>query len=303
MTDQSGPTSPEGTAPNGAYEQVLVCVSDPKTAEEAVLLAACLTGPSSVLHIMNVTAELPFHRRAAAWRRSSKLVMELSQLANRLDRVAKPLAATAHSIPEAIINAALGIGADLVIMGWHGEVTPIAVRRSSVVRRVLSLTECDNVVLKYRNSLADVKRIVVPIHPKFHRKRIQFVRSLDLNNGAPVVLLHVITPGSELNEDQARQLLQEPAAYLEAPVELMVVHASDVVDGILGAATEQDLIIAGPGREWVFNRFLFGHNADHLANDAPCSVVMFKAKERKLTAWFFGLLKAVGDRLSPTQAL
>lgn len=280
------------------YQQVLVAVADPETASEAVRLACRVTDSTSVLHIINVTAELPFHKRAKSWRTSSGLVMEMTQWANELERVAKPLAATAKSVPDGILNAAEGIGADLVILGWHGQVTPLAVRRSSVVRRVLEDVDSDSVVLKSRNSLEDAARCVVPIHPKFNRGRLGFVTKFLYPYDTPVLLVHVITPDSELSEQQAVELLREPAEFVGAPAETRVVEAGGVVEGILQAVREDDLLVIGPGREWVFKRFLFGHHADHLANEAPCSVVMFKARERKITAWLLGLLKAVASKLA-----
>ena len=67
----------------------------------------------------------------------------------------------------------------------------------------------------------------------------------------------------------------------------------------LGPLNEVLTEVVGPGREWVFNRFLFGHNADQLANRAPCSVLMYRAKGRKLNGWCLGSLKAIGQRVAP----
>lgn len=280
------------------YKQVLISVANPDTAEQGVRLACRLTEPSSVLHIINVTAEAPFHKRVALWRESSQLVMEMTQLANRLGRVAKPLAATSASVPNSILNAAEGIDADLIILGWFGEVTPLAVRKSAVVRRVLDRAKCDTAVLKTRNALENVHSMIVPVHKNYSKKRMALTQSLR-DYSAQVMLVHVLSSGSEMEEAEARELLSALAQQFDPPAETCIVHNNDVVNGILSVAGEDDLIVVGPGREWVFNRFLFGHNADQLANRAPCSVLMYKAKGRKLSAWFLGLLKAVGQRITP----
>lgn len=279
------------------YDQVLISVSNPQTAGQSVKLGCRLTEPSSVLHMINVTAEVPFHKRVALWRKSTELVMEMTHLANRLGRVAKPLAATSPSVPDSIINAADGISADLIILGWFGQVTPLAVRKSSVVRQVLDRARCDTVVLKSRNDLDAVERLVVPVHKNYSKKRMALVQKL-IQHTSQVVLVHVLASSSEMQEQEAQDLLDELAKQFGPDAQTRVVHANEVVNGIVSVTEPQDLIVVGPGREWVFNRFLFGHNADQLANRASCSVLMYKAKGRKLTAWFLGFLKAISQRLT-----
>lgn len=296
MSDRSENNNDVSTA-GKSYEQVLISVANPETAEQSVKLSCRLTEPSSVLHIINVTTEAPFHKRAALWRKSSQLVMDMTRLANQLGRVAKPLAATSSSIPEAILDAADGIASDLIILGWFGEVTPLAVRKSAVVRKVLDRANCDIAVLKSRNDLDDVERLVVPVHANYSKKRMALVRKL-MQHTIPVVLVHVLAPSSKLEKQEAQDLLDSVARHFSQGTQTRVVNADDVVDGVLSVVDGQDLIVVGPGREWVFSRFLYGHNADQLANRAPCSVLMYKAKGRKLTAWFLGLLKAIGQRLA-----
>lgn len=284
------------------YEQVLISVANPETAGQSVRLACRLTEPSSVLHIINVTTEAPFHKRVALWRKSSQLVMEMTQLANHLGRVAKPLAATSTSVPDSILSAADSIAADLIVLGWFGEVTPLAVRKSAVVRRVLDRARCDTAVLKTRNDLENVHRMIVPVHKNYSKKRMALAQNLR-DETTQVLLVHILASSSEMEGEEAQQLLDALAQQFDPVAETRVVHEADVVDGIVSVAGEKDLIVVGPGREWVFDRFLFGHNADQLANRAPCSVLMYKAKGRKLTAWFLGLLKAIGQRLTPRKRM
>lgn len=280
------------------YDQVLISIANPETAEQSVQLACYLTEKLSVLHIINVTKTAPFAERAASWRKSSQLVIEMTRLANRLDRDAKPLATTADSIPDSIISTANSIGADLVILGWFGQVTPLAVRKSHVVRRVLDKARCDTIVLKSRNPIGEAKRLVVPIHRNYSRKRLALAQSIMERQDIPVLLVHVLSTDSNLNEQEAQELLNDSAQRLGDRVQTQIVNINNVVEGVLSVVNENDVIIVGPGREWVFKRFLFGHNADQLANDAPCSVLMYKAKERKLTAWFWGLVKTIRQRMA-----
>ncbi len=280
-------------------DQVLISVSNPETADQLVRLGCRLTDASSVLHIMNVTTEAPFPQRAASWRRSSQLVMDMTHLATRLGRVAKPLAATAKSIPGAILNAADDVEADLIIMGWFGRVTPLAVKKSRVVNKILHGAGCATAVLKSRGELDEVERLIVPVGlPGINEARIAVVKALRRERVTEAVLVHVLTPGSDLEEEEARELLSRLAERVGAAAEPRVLRAPGVVSGILEVARERDLIVVGPGREWVFSSFLFGRHADEITNRAAGSVLMFKSREQKVTAWFRGLLKAIGRRLT-----
>ncbi|MFO7958890.1 MAG: universal stress protein [Candidatus Brocadiia bacterium] len=285
--------------PGTSYEHVLISVSNPETADQLIRLSCRLTDASSVLHIMNVTTEAPFPERAASWRRSSQLVMDMTHLATRLGRVAKPLAATAKSIPGAIVNAVGDVEADLVIMGWFGRVTPMAVKKSRVVNKVLNKADAATAVLKSRGELEEVKRLVVPVGlPGINEERLSVVQALRREQLTPTVLVHVLGEGSGLDEAEARDMLGEATQGLGQAVETRVVAGGDVVEGLLSVAEKDDLIVVGPGREWVFGSFLFGRHADQITNRAPCSVLMYKSREQKLFAWSRGLLKAIGQRLT-----
>jgi nucleotide-binding universal stress UspA family protein len=297
MNEQSERES-SGQAPGKSYEDVLISVSNPETADELIRLACRLTDTSSVLHIMNVTTEAPFPERAASWRRSSQLVMDMTHLATRLGRVAKPLAATAKSIPRAIVDAVDDVEADLVIMGWFGRVTPLAVKKSRVVNKVLHRADAATAVLKSRGELEEVERLVVPVAlPGIHEERLSVVRALRREQITPAVLVHVLTEASDLEEGEAQEMLEKVARELGQAAEPRLVRAHDPVEGILDVAERDDLIVVGPGREWVFGSFLFGRHADQITNRAPCSVLMFKSREQKLFAWSRGLLKAIGQKL------
>ncbi|MFO7914518.1 MAG: universal stress protein [Candidatus Krumholzibacteriales bacterium] len=280
------------------YEHVLIPVSNPDTAEELVRLACSITTPASILHIVNVTPETSFTDRTTSWRKSSKLVVQMTHVARRLGRVANPKAVTSQSIADAVVKTAEEIEADLIIMGWFGKVIPVAVRKSRVVNKVLHRAGCDTAVLKSRGQLQEVKRIIFPVGPKFDDERFAALKAFRRIRGTEVVFVNVLTPGTNKNEEQAREILSEYANQLSGPAESRVIHSRNVVEGILSIAEKQDLIVIGPGREWVFNRFLFGLRADQITNRAPCSVLLYKSREVKVKSWIRGLFKAAWMSLS-----
>ena len=280
------------------YEDVLISIANPETAKQLVTLAHHLTTHQSTFHIVNVTRKGSFLEEERSWRQGSELVMDTTHYAQRLSRVAKPVSATSSSIPKGILNSAEGVGADLILMGWFGRITPISVRRSSVVNKVLHKAPCDVGVLKSRKDLENVEKILLPVGPRKPKpKRLAVFDSLLKQSGAKGNMIHVLTPdtSNEDAEDVASERLNEAKKMLPSDVETRVIQANSVLHGLLKGSETADLIVIGPGREWVFNRFLFGRTADNLTNRVESSVLMFKGSEHKMVAWSKGLLKALVD--------
>ncbi len=279
------------------YENILISVANPENAQQLVRLAQLVSTKRATLHIMNVTRDKPFPEREKSWRQGSQLVMDTTHFAQRLGRAAKPLAATSSSIPDSIVNAAEDVGADLIILGWFGRITPVAVRRSSVVNKVLHGAHCDVTVLKSRKDLAGIEKVVVPVGPNKPRpERLALADTLLEHSGARGEIVHVLTEGDhEETQEEATALLKEIADLLSVEVETRTIHAKSVLEGLLTGTRGADLILMGPGREWVFDRFLFGRTADNLTNRVEASVVMFKGSEYSMVAWTRGLLKALSS--------
>jgi len=279
------------------YENVLISVANPETAKQLVRLAYLATTHRATFHIMNVTLQKSFPEKEKSWRRGTDLVLDSTHYARRLGRVAKPLAATAKSIPRSIVNAASEVDADLVIMGWFGRITPVAVRRSSVVNKVLHNAPCDVAVLKSRNDLAEVEDVVIPVGAKKPRyKRLALADSILKQSGANGELAHILTGDKkEWDEEDAEDYLEEIRALLTSNPDTRLIHSNSILNGLLNATRDADMVIIGPGREWVFDRFLFGRTADNLTNRIDGSVVMFKGSEHAMVAWSRGFLKAIKD--------
>lgn len=283
------------------YEDVLISVANPETAKQLVTLAHMVTTDQTTFHIMHVTPKGSFPEEERAWRKGSELVMDTTHFARHLDRVVKPLTVTSGSVPGAIINTAEDLEADLILMGWFGRITPIVVRRSSVVNKVLHKSSCDVGVLKSRKDLGEVKKILLPVGPNKPRpKRLALLDRMLREVEVEVELVHVLTgkPGEQSEEDASRYL-KEVLKLMTEEAETNILHANSVFEGLLTASHDADLVVLGPGREWVFNRFLFGRTADNITNRVESSVLMFKGSEHKMVAWGRGLVKALSDLVTP----
>lgn len=280
------------------YQDVLISVANPETAKQLVTLAHFITPPGATFHIMNVTKSRSLPERGRSWRKGADLVMEITHHARRLGRVTKPIAATADSIPNSIVEAADELEAGLLVMGWFGRITPVAVRRSSVVNKVLHRAPCDVAVLKSRTDLNQINKVVMPVVPDNPRyKRLALLDKFLSMSEAEGELIHVVTPDSGMSPEEIAERLQELASLMRNSVQTRLVQANSILDGLLDGSKEADLVLVGPGREWIFDRFLFGRTADNLTNRLDSSVVMFKSQEHKMVAWSRGLMKALASRL------
>lgn len=280
------------------YEDVLIAISNPENAKQLVKLAQLITTNKAIFHIMHVTKKGSFPERERSWREGSNLVMDTTHHAQELGRVAKPLTVTASSIPRAIVNSAKETRADLLLMGWFGTISPVVVRESSVVKEVLHKAPCDVGVFKSRKSLEELNNVMIPVGPNQPmRKRLAVVDRLLNKSQAKGNLVHVSTsePNDEYARAKASDLLHESKELLKTDIETKVINEDSVLEGLLKGSESSDLIVVGPGREWVFNRFLFGRTADRLTNETESSVLMFKEREREMVAWSKGLLQALVD--------
>lgn len=287
---------PETAIAKQDYEDVIVSVANPDSARQLIKIAKLITTYRATFHIMHVTKEDSFPERERSWRRGAELVEDMTHFAQRIDRTAKPLAATSSSIPGAIVEAAEETGAGMIMMGWFGTISPVTVRRSSVVNKVLQKAPCDVGIYKTRDTLEEVDKVVIPVGPNNPRSdRLAIIDRLLKQTEAEGDLIHVVTPDSGENPDEkAGELLNEVKGLLEAEaVNTKIIHANSVLQGLLSGSEEADIVVIGPGREWVFNRFLFGRTADNLTNRVDTSVLMFKGEEHKMVAWPKGLLKAI----------
>lgn len=279
------------------YEDVLITVANPETARQLVTMAHLITTHQTTFHIMNVTLQGPFPEEESNWRQGSELVMDTTHYAQRLGRVAKPLTVTSDSIPSAIVNSAMEIGTDFILMGWFGRITPMAVRRSAVVNKVLKNAPCDAGVLKSRKDLTDLKKILMPVGPNKPRpERLALVDRLLRDRDVEVELVHVLMgEPTKQRVEKATEYLKEVKEMLTKEVNTKTIHAKSVLSGLLTASEDEDLIILGPGREWVFDRFLFGRTTDNLTNEVESSVLIVKESEYKMIAWTKGLVKVIVD--------
>ncbi|MEA1993332.1 MAG: universal stress protein [Euryarchaeota archaeon] len=280
------------------YDDVLVSVSNPENAKNLIRLATLITTPRATLHILTVTRKQTTFKRDHSWRQGSNLVIEATRYANKLGWVAMPIAKTLDSVPKAIINTAKEVDADLLLLGWFKQVRPISVESSEIVNNVMCDAPHNMGVLKPRTNLLDIKKVLVPITELTEDALLHVVDNILQNSGADGELIHVITKDSERRKEMAEKVLSAKEAQFTSPVKKRIIRSDSVTDGLTDASKEGDLIVIGATPEWRFSEFLFGRIIDRVADNAQCSVLIYKSKKRTMERWTKALIRNIKQKVT-----
>jgi nucleotide-binding universal stress UspA family protein len=124
---------------------------------------------------------------------------------------------------ERIVGVAREIGADLTVLGSHGEAGVAAWTLGSTVQQVLSVTRGSVLLARSGASVSSVaipKRILVPLDGSLRTESVLPTAARIANTfGAEVLLVHVVqepVASSVLSSDEDLELAKDLAARLEA---------------------------------------------------------------------------------------
>jgi nucleotide-binding universal stress UspA family protein len=210
-------------------------------------------------------------------------------------------------ISRAIIDTARERRADLMLMGWPGHTDSPHSAFGSVIDLVAVNPPCDLAVVRFRKR-REPKRILVPTAGGANAKLAislaidQARRFAERTGTSPVVtLLYVCVPAEVCPEVLARgfELLRNLASGYDYPLEVKVLPADDVVEGITKESTQHDLVVIGATGERLFEEVLFGTVPERVALRSPVTVMMVKGYKGPVRSWIrrsFSWLFALGER-------
>ena len=124
----------------------------------------------------------------------------------------------------------------------------------------------------------------------------------DRTGEAPVItLLYVCMPADACPEVRAKgfELLHNLSAGFEYSMDVKVLPADDVVDGIISESAKHDLVVIGATDERLFDQIVVGTIPEKVALGAPVTVMMAKRYRGPVRTWLrrtFSPLFALGER-------
>jgi uncharacterized hydrophobic protein (TIGR00271 family) len=156
---------------------------------------------------------------------------------------------TATSVARGILDAIRDSGADAVVLGIRSrDELEGEARLGSVVESVIDAAACDVVVYRPANGhgLSDIQRILAAVDGTRPSRNAVRVATL-LRRGLHVDLDFIHVHGSDTSESQARSVVARSMTDLDfgAEVGIQLIQSDDVVEGLVDAAKESDLVVVG----------------------------------------------------------
>jgi uncharacterized hydrophobic protein (TIGR00271 family) len=255
-----------------------------------------------------------------------------------------PITRLARSVHEGILQTAVEEKCDLIFLSWSLDKDPRGDRLGRVLDPVIRRAPCDVVVLAFRPEAVSLAESVGEIKGEKQAKSFPINRILVTIAGGPhaplasnlAVLLAkehdaatsgLYVAGPDATPDaiadgeawiqKTLDRMREQAAKLpgeafqdateeELTFETQVVRADSVLEGIVEAGTESDLVLVGASEESLLDQVLFGTLAEDVARICPTPVLMVKRYRGLRQFWFqriwdaiYGILPtvSVADRL------
>lgn len=180
---------------------------------------------------------------------------------------------------RAILSYA-GVSTRAILLDWHDVFHPLRIR-GSYVDRVLRDSPVRVGVLKYRGHEEYERILVATAGSPYALAEVEMADALaEMTNASLTLMLVLPASASRTRVEQARDYLQGLDEITRARTELRVLQGNDVVQEILDAGRDHDLIVLGASRDLpLWDRFrghLVGPVADEIAERSEGSVLVTK---------------------------
>jgi basic amino acid/polyamine antiporter, APA family len=291
--------------------QVLIPVADQEQARKLGIVGAAIAkehdGELLALHVVRVPVQLSISDGRMFLREGKPILEEVIRQAREVDVPVHTLIRLDRHINRAILETARDREADLMILGWPGYTESPHQAFGSVIDLVAKDPPCNLAVVRFRER-QDPRRILVPTSGGPNARlaislALDQARRFKARTGIQpqVTLMTVCMPATAGPEAQARgyELLRNLGAGYEYPLEVQVVPADDVVEGIVKEAARHDLVVIGATAERLFEQVLFGTIPERVALQAPVTVMMVKRYRGPVRSWIQGTLSwllSLGER-------
>lgn len=188
----------------------------------------------------------------------------------------------AHRPEQGIIQAAERHRADLLIMGWKGFTQTRERIFGEVTDSVIRHAPCDLIVARITKP-APWRTCLFPTSGGPNARLAgQFLNIWAPENELAVTACHVLPPNPDDNARHAglnwiRKTLVAMAPDLVA--EQKLIESDSVVEGLVAASDEFDVVVIGAAKEPLFQRKLVGEIPESLSRNSKASVIVVKRYE------------------------
>lgn len=172
---------------------------------------------------------------------------------------------------------------NLIVLGWPGYTQTSGRAFGSVIDSIVDNPPTDIAVVRYRK-YRDLKSILVPVAGGPNSRRsVQMAVAMALqapDETVKVTVMRIIRPGSsEADRVRAQQdLAHSMEGALPYELNLKLVEGEDIVDTIVKASADYDLVIIGATNEPTFRTLLIGNIPEQVALKAKVTTIMVKRR-------------------------
>jgi amino acid transporter/nucleotide-binding universal stress UspA family protein len=238
-----------------------------------------------LFHVVEVPDPLPLTAIEPSYRRDVQ--RKLARLARRARGVGVDVRARAvlsHRVVDAILDEVVEDRANLLVTGWRGTWRTGRIL-GSVVDRLVQSAPCDVIVFKTAGMKKRLERILVFNAPEWHVSyATNYAILLAKQHGARVTIFSAVKRKGDLPQERAYAArLAAMCRTHDVPFDQRFAVVTDIVDAVVEASRDQDLLILGAAEEWSRLQFAFGAVQDQIARRTPTPVLMVrKVRSRPL---------------------
>ncbi|MGC8712548.1 MAG: chloride channel protein [Leptodesmis sp.] len=274
-------------APATGQGQLLVLLSNPKTAETLLKMAVAIAHDRhyelEVLHIIIVPRHQSLIEAPVRTTMGQRLLRSATCLGQAWQVPVHTQIRVAHDLSEAILQTLRTYHIDLVLMGWKGSTTTPGRIFSRVVDTVMQKAACKVMLVKL-SAQPQFDRWLVPIGGGPNAESaIQLLSGLITLSPKPLVTICQVFESANPEPDQValRQAAAALQQQLKTALVVIPIYGSSIPKAILGYAQQDhsDVIVLGASRESVLQQVAHGNTPAAISYHSNQTVILLRADQ------------------------
>ena len=273
---------------------VLIPVADELQARLLGLLAAAIAkdqdGEVFALHVVRVPQQLGITDGRFFLKQGKPILEKVIAEAKALDVPVNTMIRFGRDVSHTIIDTARERNSKLILLSWLGTTTE-GRAFGSVIDAVSKSPPCDLAMIRFRKR-EELQRILVPADGGLNSSlalelAISQAREYETEKGIkPHISALYIAPGGHPRlMELGRRILARVIAPYDYPIELKVVSATSILEGILQQAEEYNFVVMGATQEGFFEQLLFGALPERVARECSKTVMIVKRYQGPVKSW------------------
>jgi basic amino acid/polyamine antiporter, APA family len=249
------------------------------------IIARDRRGEVLALHVARVPPQLTLADGRYLLREGRQYLETLIAQARRRDVPVHTVIRLGRNVPEALRKTAVENASDLIVVGWPGYTNTAGRLFGSVIDPLIDNPPTDIALVRYRQR-RPIRSILVPVSAGPNSRRaVKLAVTMARQSLEGPARVHVITviphlapPNLRVRAGQAIDYVLESTRDYGEHITTELVEGQDIVETIVQAAQDHDLVVMGASEEPLFRNLLTGNIAAQVASNAPVSVIIVKRR-------------------------